>query len=204
MQYLPAANYSGYQPTCPVLSYPPGRASIFADRSDIPQKGVPGLDNRCDSYSTDESAPGTPYYSGANLRDNGAHIAIIDHSPVYSTPSPQPPAHHIGQNIAKPLPYKGLANVDLYALLQQHPAIPPAVPAVFTPSHNLRTLEQSLNNPIPGNRNVYIRGLHPDTDDDTLVAYAARFGKIETSKAIIDTSTGACKGYVFHLFFNTG
>jgi hypothetical protein len=80
-------------------------------------------------------------------------------------------------------------------LLQQHPAIPHAVPAVFTPRENMRTLEQSLSNPIFGNRNVYIRGLHPNTDDATLAAYSARFGQVETSKAIIDTSTGACKGY---------
>jgi len=97
----------------------------------------------------------------------------------------------------KPLPYKTIPiNVDLDALLVQHPTIPRAVPAVFTPRENMRTLDQSLSNPIPGNRNVYIRGLHPHTDDETLAAYAARFGKVETSKAIIDTSTGACKGYI--------
>ena len=66
---------------------------------------------------------------------------------------------------------------------------------MFTPRENMRTLEQSLSNPIFGNRNVYIRGLHPNTDDATLAAYATRFGQVETSKAIIDTSTGACKGY---------
>jgi RNA recognition motif-containing protein len=58
----------------------------------------------------------------------------------------------------------------------------------------MKTLEQSLENRIPGNRNVYIRGLHPTTDDDLLYAYAIRFGAVETSKAIIDTGTGACKG----------
>jgi hypothetical protein len=66
----------------------------------------------------------------------------------------------------------------------------------------MRTLEQSLSNPIYGNRNVYIRGLHPNTDDDTLAAYAARFGRVETSKAIIDTSTGACKGFGFAKYYD--
>ena len=63
----------------------------------------------------------------------------------------------------------------------------------------MRTLDQSLHNPIKNNRNVYIRGLHPNTDDETLAQYAARFGKVETSKAIIDTATGACKGYAVFL-----
>lgn len=198
MQYLAPTAYSAYLPGYPMLPYTPGRSSFYSDRSDIAQKGVPGLDNRRGSYSTDESAPGTPYYGGVTLHDNGTHIAIIDRSPVYSTPSPQIPTHHVGQLIPKPLPYKStLTNMDLEALVQQHPAIPRAVPAVFTPPQSIRTLEQSLNNQMPGNRNVYIRGLHPDTDDGTLAAYATRFGKVETSKAIIDTSTGACKGFVF-------
>jgi RNA recognition motif-containing protein len=79
-------------------------------------------------------------------------------------------------------------------MLLQDPAIPKAVPAVFTPANQIKTLEQSLENRIPGNRNVYIRGLHPTTDDELLLRYASRFGEVETSKAIIDTATGACKG----------
>ena len=58
----------------------------------------------------------------------------------------------------------------------------------------MKSLDQSLDNRIPGNRNVYIRGLHPTTDDELLYLFASRFGAVETSKAIIDTGTGACKG----------
>jgi hypothetical protein len=161
-------------------------------------KDVPGLENRRGSYSTNESAPGTPYYGSVSQREQGTQIAAVDRSPFGSTPSPQQlPIQHGDQQTVKPLPYKTIPiNVDLDALLVQHPTIPRAVPAVFTPRENMRTLDQSLSNPIPGNRNVYIRGLHPHTDDETLAAYAARFGKVETSKAIIDTSTGACKGYI--------
>jgi hypothetical protein len=198
LQYLPQGAYPGYVPGYPMLPYTPGRSSFYSDRSDTLHKGVPGLENRRGSYSTDESAPGTPYYGSMNLRDHGTHIATIDRSPIYSTPSPQLPNSHLGQQVSKPLPYKNVGhNADIDALLQQPPAIPHAVPAVFTPRENMRTLEQSLSNPIFGNRNVYIRGLHPNTDDLTLAAYAARFGQVETSKAIIDTSTGACKGYAF-------
>jgi hypothetical protein len=58
----------------------------------------------------------------------------------------------------------------------------------------MRTLEQSLYNPTKDNRNAYIHGLHPDTNDKTLTAYAALFGRVESFKAMIDTATGACKG----------
>ncbi|KAK7218487.1 hypothetical protein V2G26_006490 [Clonostachys chloroleuca] len=64
----------------------------------------------------------------------------------------------------------------------------------------MKSLEQSLENRIPGNRNVYIRGLHPTTDDELLFLFANRFGAVETSKAIIDTGTGACKGFGFAKF----
>ena len=196
LPYLAQAAYHGYVPGYSVLPYTPGRAGYYPDRSEQLHKDVPGLENRRGSYSTNESAPGTPYYGSMSQRDQGTRIATVDRSPFGSTPSPQQiPLQHAVQQSEKQLPYKAISiNMDIDALLMQHPAIPRAVPAVFTPRENMRTLDQSLSNPIYGNRNVYIRGLHPNTDDETLAAYAARFGKVETSKAIIDTSTGACKG----------
>lgn len=201
LPYIPQAAYPGYLPAYSMVPYTPARHGYHSDRSESMHKEVPGLENRRGSYSTNESAPGTPYWGSISQRDHGAHthIAAIDRSPIYSTPSPQQPHVHAPQ-VAKPLPYKNITiGLDIDGLVQQHPAIPHAVPAVFTPRESMRTLEQSLSNPIFGNRNVYIRGLHPNTDDETLTAYAARFGQIETSKAIIDTSTGACKGYVLSL-----
>ncbi|KAN0096142.1 hypothetical protein V8E51_014947 [Hyaloscypha variabilis] len=203
--FAQGAAYPSYIPGFPLMPYTPNRAaSYYTDRSDQVHKDVPGLENRRGSYSTNESAPGTPYYGSVSQREQGTQIAAVDRSPFGSTPSPQQlPIQHTDQQSVKPLPYKTIPiNVDLDALLVQHPAIPRAVPAVFTPRESMRTLDQSLSNPIPGNRNVYIRGLHPNTDDETLAAYASRFGKVETSKAIIDTSTGACKGFGFAKYFN--
>ncbi|CZT45373.1 related to single-stranded DNA-binding protein MSSP-1 [Rhynchosporium secalis] len=198
MSYYAQGAYPSYLPAMPYMPYTPNRVS-----AGYPElfKEVPGLENRRGSYSTNESAPGTPHYG--SISQQGTQILAVDRSPFGSTPSPQQlPIQHAAQH-AKPLPYKTIPiNVDLDALLIQHPAIPPAVPAVFTPRESMRTLDQSLSNPIHGNRNVYIRGLHPDTDDETLAAYAARFGKVETSKAIIDTSTGACKGFGFAKYFS--
>jgi RNA recognition motif. (a.k.a. RRM, RBD, or RNP domain) len=195
--FTQGAAYPSYLSGFPLMPYTPNRAaSYYTDRSDQVHKDVPGLENRRGSYSTNESAPGTPYYGSVSQREQGTQIATVDRSPFGSTPSPQQlPIQHADHQSVKPLPYKTIPiNVDLDALLIQHPTIPRAVPAVFTPRESMRTLDQSLSNPIPGNRNVYIRGLHPNTDDETLAAYASRFGKVETSKAIIDTSTGACKG----------
>jgi len=193
LAYASQAAYPGYLSGYSMMPYTQAR-------QDLMHNDVPGLDKRRGSYSTNESAPGTPFYGSLGHHDHGTIIAGSDRSPIYSTPSPQIP-HNINIPIGKPLPYKSISiNFDIDALLQQHPAIPHAVPAVFTPRESMRTLEQSLSNPIYGNRNVYIRGLHPDTNDETLAAYAARFGRVETSKAIIDTSTGACKGYAYSPF----
>ncbi|KAH6676725.1 hypothetical protein B0J14DRAFT_359864 [Halenospora varia] len=203
LPYLASAGYPSYVPGYPMLPYTSARTGYYTDRSDHLHKEVPGLENRRGSYSTNESAPSTPYYGSISQREQGMQIAAVDRSPFGSTPSPQQlPVQH-ADHATKSLAYKTIPiNIDLDALLVQHPAIPRAVPAVFTPRENMRTLDQSLSNPILGNRNVYIRGLHPNTDDETLAAYAARFGKVETSKAIIDTSTGACKGFGFAKYFS--
>lgn len=77
------------------------------------------------------------------------------------------------------------------------PIIPPAVPAVFTDPGHRRALSVSLYNPTR-TTNVYIRGLTPDTDDDKLHSYVARFGLVLCHKSILDLDTGTCKGCVIH------
>jgi hypothetical protein len=87
----------------------------------------------------------------------------------------------------------GYVVQDLEALTQQEPAIPRAVPAMWTNPSEL-TLAKCLEN-REGITNVYIRGFLPETTDEMLHAYAARFGKIERCKAIVDLDTSLCKGY---------
>lgn len=157
--------------------YTPGRAASYTDRSN----DVPALETRRGSYSTTESTPATPFFG------NAARISVA--RSTFNTPSPD------HAPLAGGFPKASVADdVDMEALLKQDPPIPAAVPAVFTPPQHMKTLEQCLENRIVGNRNVYIRGLHPTTDDDLLLKYAQRFGEVEQSKAIIDTATGACKG----------
>lgn len=87
----------------------------------------------------------------------------------------------------------GYVAQDMEALTQQEPAIPRAVPAMWTNPSDM-TLAKCLEN-REGITNVYIRGFLPETTDEMLHAYAARFGEIERCKAIVDLDTGLCKGY---------
>lgn len=91
-------------------------------------------------------------------------------------------------------PTGGYAFQDLDAILKQEPAIPHAVPAMWTNPGEM-TLAKCLEN-REGITNVYVRGFLPETTDEILHSYAARFGKIERCKAIIDLDTGLCKGLV--------
>ncbi|XP_037078005.1 RNA-binding motif, single-stranded-interacting protein 2-like, partial [Pollicipes pollicipes] len=45
--------------------------------------------------------------------------------------------------------------------------------------------------------NLYIRGLSPDTTDEDLRTMCLGLGQVNSTKAIIDKSTGECKGYGF-------
>ncbi|KAI1095804.1 hypothetical protein F5B19DRAFT_488978 [Rostrohypoxylon terebratum] len=165
----------------------PSRAGVAHERTETGSRDVPGLEIRRSSYSTNESTPATPFLGSTASRDQGPRV--FDRS-SYTTPSP----HQIVATESVQEPKS--------PLLDREPSIPFAIPAVFTPAESMKTLEQSLINPLPGNRNVYIRGFHPTTDDTLLLKYAERFGKVETSKAIIDASTGACKGFGFAKFYD--
>ncbi|CEJ58010.1 Putative RRM domain [Penicillium brasilianum] len=89
----------------------------------------------------------------------------------------------------------GYVAQDMEALTQQEPAIPRAVPAMWTNPSDM-SLAKCLEN-REGITNVYIRGFLPETTDEMLHAYAARFGEIERCKAIVDLETGLCKGFGF-------
>ncbi|KAL7627477.1 hypothetical protein AAE478_001670 [Parahypoxylon ruwenzoriense] len=189
--YLPHHGYQPYLAQYPqVAPYTPmGRSSAMHEHSEAGSGQIPALDNRRSSYSTSESTPATPFFGSMTSRDHGSRVAIFDRS-SFTTPSPQ-------QIVAA-----GAVREAKSPLLDREPSIPYAVPAIFTPPENMKTLEQSLVNAIAGNRNVYIRGLHPTTDDELLLKYAERFGRVETSKAIIDSATGACKGFGFAKFYD--
>ncbi|KAJ5638627.1 Nucleotide-binding alpha-beta plait [Penicillium herquei] len=143
--------------------------------------------------------------------DAGAQLAY------YGTTVPGPaihssipvPGHSVGgpqSYTAFPWPYQimktanGYMVQDLEFLTSQEPAIPKAVPAMWTTPGDM-TLAKCLEN-REGITNVYIRGFLPETTDELLHAYASRFGTIERCKAIVDLDTGLCKGFGFVQFYS--
>ncbi|KAH9887179.1 hypothetical protein F4778DRAFT_797630 [Xylariomycetidae sp. FL2044] len=193
--------YTTYMPY-QLIPVPNHRAGMMPERADAGCRDVPALDNRRSSYSTTESTPATPFFGSTGGRsDHGIRVAVQDNS-SFTTPSPQQLIGAGGLQNPKPGFVPIPVDRDLEEIIKRDPPIPGAVPAVFTPQESMKTLDQSLVNNIPGNRNVYIRGLHPTTDDALLQKYAERFGQVETSKAIIDQATGACKGFGFAKFCN--
>ena len=163
---------------------PPSWNSSRVTSGQMPSLVTP---RRSSGGSSNEHAdlPGTPFtqYSGY-----GGGVPIFDNSPgsVYSWSTPSP-ARFSFNNVKS---QKAEIPVDLQVACQRSPAIPKAVPAPYSP---VKPLDRRLENPN-GITNVYIRGLQPDTTDEMLYDLAVRFGEIESSKAIIDMSTGLCKG----------
>jgi RNA recognition motif. (a.k.a. RRM, RBD, or RNP domain) len=74
------------------------------------------------------------------------------------------------------------------------PDIPPPIPSVY-PDPAYSNISNCIYNP-KGTTNVYIRGLRPETSDDDLLHMVRHYGKIVSAKAIIDTQTKMCKGYL--------
>lgn len=77
-----------------------------------------------------------------------------------------------------------------------HPMAPPS------PSTNSSTNNNSSSSSSGGweplsKTNLYIRGLSPSTTDHDLVKLCQPYGKIVSTKAILDKTTNKCKGYGF-------
>ncbi|XP_066503332.1 RNA-binding motif, single-stranded-interacting protein 1 isoform X2 [Hoplias malabaricus] len=85
---------------------------------------------------------------------------------------------------------------------KQPPVAPPTLPmAPPSPSTNSST-NNSSNSSTTGweqlsKTNLYIRGLPPSTTDHDLVKLCQPYGKIVSTKAILDKTTNKCKGYGF-------
>ncbi|KAM9802752.1 RNA-binding motif, single-stranded-interacting protein 1 isoform X1 [Syngnathus typhle] len=80
--------------------------------------------------------------------------------------------------------------------LLSHPMAPPS------PSNNSSTTNNSSSSSTAGwdqlsKTNLYIRGLSPSMTDHDLVKLCQPYGKIVSTKAILDKTTNTCKGYGF-------
>ncbi|XP_075385770.1 RNA-binding motif, single-stranded-interacting protein 1 isoform X10 [Tenrec ecaudatus] len=78
------------------------------------------------------------------------------------------------------------------------PAHPMAPPSPSTPSSNNNSSSSSNSGwDQLSKTNLYIRGLPPNTTDQDLVKLCQPYGKIVSTKAILDKTTNKCKGYGF-------
>ncbi|KAI8139759.1 hypothetical protein BJV82DRAFT_646056 [Fennellomyces sp. T-0311] len=65
--------------------------------------------------------------------------------------------------------------------------------------HSHQTQEQPVHY---HSHNIYVRGLSSTTTDESFMELCRVYGKITSSKAIIDQKTGECKGYGFTMYDN--
>lgn len=76
-----------------------------------------------------------------------------------------------------------------------HPMAPPS-PSTNSSTNNNSSSSSGGWEPL-SKTNLYIRGLSPSTTDHDLVKLCQPYGKIVSTKAILDKTTNKCKGYGF-------
>uniref|UniRef100_A0AAQ4P0R3 RNA binding motif, single stranded interacting protein 2b n=1 Tax=Gasterosteus aculeatus aculeatus TaxID=481459 RepID=A0AAQ4P0R3_GASAC len=67
----------------------------------------------------------------------------------------------------------------------------------ITTTSSISNGSSSCGGELLSKTNLYIRGLHPGTTDQDLVKLCQPYGKIVSTKAILDKTTNKCKGYGF-------
>uniref|UniRef100_A0A8I6B2A8 RNA binding motif, single stranded interacting protein 1 n=1 Tax=Rattus norvegicus TaxID=10116 RepID=A0A8I6B2A8_RAT len=81
------------------------------------------------------------------------------------------------------------------SLVPAHPMAPPS-PSTTSSNNNSSSSSNSGWDQL-SKTNLYIRGLPPNTTDQDLVKLCQPYGKIVSTKAILDKATNKCKGYGF-------
>ncbi|KAL2869224.1 putative RNA binding protein MSSP-2 [Aspergillus lucknowensis] len=198
--YLPNTMYPSLAPGCPVVpAAMQGYHFPYLVNSDI--QGSTGQKQNHWAANDEQKGTGTSASDGGNQSEYFGTIPSLDGSTL--SPYTVNGLSQGGQSSLQLQMMKtptGYILQDLESLVQQEPAIPRAVPAMWTNPTDL-TLAKCLEN-REGITNVYIRGFLPETTDEMLHAYASRFGKIDRCKAIVDLDTGLCKGFGFVQYFN--
>ncbi|XP_053327879.1 RNA-binding motif, single-stranded-interacting protein 1 isoform X5 [Spea bombifrons] len=81
-------------------------------------------------------------------------------------------------------------------IVPAHPMAPPS-PSTTGSNNNSSSSSSSSGWDQLSKTNLYIRGLLPNTTDQDLVKLCQPYGKIVSTKAILDKTTNKCKGYGF-------
>lgn len=188
------APYNGFSTSVAANLPNTPHSQTWLQSQQIPRE-VPGLaaPRRNSWSSNEETGPQTPLYSMNGSAGYQPTFVYNDHSPnTWSTPSPHQTVKYATPQVGKDR-NGDYIPMDFQAMTHEEPKIPRAIPAIHSFNDGRGTLDKILDNP-QGVTNVYIRGLPPNTTDDMLRQYGARFGDIDTAKSIIDHPTLTCKG----------
>ncbi|XP_044717901.1 RNA recognition motif domain-containing protein [Hirsutella rhossiliensis] len=181
-----------------MTSTPPTK--LQSHQACLEQVDCGGKSSRGGFYPTPESSPsiaahGSKPVSPTILSDSSIASTQFTKS---TTPQVSLGKRHedLDETTASTTPHGRLDDI-----IQMEPTIPKAISSDYAPSEQRQGLEQILGDRLPHNRNVYIQGLHPTTDDKLLEKFALRFGSIESIKVYTDRITGACLGCGFAKFY---
>uniref|UniRef100_A0AAQ4RST9 RNA binding motif, single stranded interacting protein 2b n=1 Tax=Gasterosteus aculeatus aculeatus TaxID=481459 RepID=A0AAQ4RST9_GASAC len=96
--------------------------------------------------------------------------------------------------------YTGKNTKKTYVSPSNHQMAPPSPNnnnSSITTTSSISNGSSSCGGELLSKTNLYIRGLHPGTTDQDLVKLCQPYGKIVSTKAILDKTTNKCKGYGF-------
>ncbi|XP_078322225.1 RNA-binding motif, single-stranded-interacting protein 2-like isoform X4 [Crassostrea virginica] len=94
-------------------------------------------------------------------------------------------------------PFLSAQPPPVITMLEIQTYTPRSMPAASPNTTSSQSSNQSQSGEQLSRTNLYIRGLNPNTTDKDLVNLCQPYGKIISTKAIIDQQTNKCKGYGF-------
>ncbi|XP_030825440.1 RNA-binding motif, single-stranded-interacting protein 3 isoform X2 [Camarhynchus parvulus] len=150
------------------------------------------------SYSRWSSSQ--PHQSSSTVRTYQNSKSRVTMSPGFSSQwNSSQPAWNTYTFPRASLHYQSHAS---YTYCAGHPAqsYAPAPHPMAPPSPSTNSSNNSSNNSSGeqlSKTNLYIRGLPPGTTDQDLIKLCQPYGKIVSTKAILDKNTNQCKGYGF-------
>ncbi|XP_054537543.1 RNA-binding motif, single-stranded-interacting protein 3 isoform X8 [Pan troglodytes] len=151
------------------------------------------------SYSRWSSSQ--PHQSSSTVRAYQTSKSRVTMSPGFSSQwNSSQPAWNTYSFPRASLHYQSHAS---YTYCTGHPAqsYAPAPHPMAPPSPSTNSSSNNSSNNSSGEQlsktNLYIRGLPPGTTDQDLIKLCQPYGKIVSTKAILDKNTNQCKGYGF-------
>ncbi|KAI9801742.1 MAG: hypothetical protein M1825_003114 [Sarcosagium campestre] len=163
---------------------------------------LPSLDNRRSSSGSgnDQDYPSSPMTPETPMIDAFGNIIIsqsdgsLINSYGYEDDSG---SHSSNPNVIQMIPASALSRLSpSYTENGEAEEVIIPAPSFRHPSQPRKSLARCLENPF-GVANVYISGLHINTTDEMLLGYAQKFGKVSSSKSIVNEAGVCIKGIGF-------